>query len=112
MHIALYTLALTRTAAEHDIDFVNGILNEHFCPIFVLHGAIDTLALCEDRMIVDADTVIFRHYENFVRSERSREFAVTIQEIGDLDQKIDMIEKIMRVIDESNGGPIVLIDYF
>ncbi|QNV47861.1 hypothetical protein [Alphabaculovirus altersperidaniae] len=108
MRIVLYTMALT-SVEEHDVDVVNKVLNEYFCPIFVMHGIIDTLALCEDRVYEDSD--VFSYYENFLQSAESEAFAATIQEVGDIDQKIAMIQKIVSVITESDGV-IVLSDYY
>jgi hypothetical protein len=111
MQIALYTLALT-SVGEHDNNVVEKLLEDHFCPIFMMHGEIDTLALCEDRMYNDGAITTFQNYEDFLKCERSNDFAVTIQQVGDTSQKLAMVEKIITVFNENGAGPIVFSDYF
>ncbi|QEI03509.1 hypothetical protein [Spodoptera cosmioides nucleopolyhedrovirus] len=111
MRIALYTLALTNVG-ERDDDVVEKLLDEYFYPIFVMHGDIDTLAVCEDRVHEGADTTTFQNYENFLKCEQSKDFAVTIQQVGDTNQKVAMIEKIITIFNENSGGAIVLSDYY
>ncbi|CDG72374.1 Unknown (Maco41) [Spodoptera exigua multiple nucleopolyhedrovirus] len=112
MQIALYTLALT-SVGEHDNDVVEKLLEDYFCPIFMLHSDIDTLALCEDRVMCSDNTVtMFQNYEDFLMCEQSNDFVATIQQVGDTTQKLAMIEKIITVFNENGNGPIVLSDYY
>ncbi|ACI47402.1 unknown [Spodoptera litura nucleopolyhedrovirus II] len=111
MRIALYTLALT-SVGRRDDDAVEELLDKYFCPIFVVHGIIDTLAVCEDTVCVDGDaSPVYKNYEDFLRTPQSDDYAVTIQEVGDIDQKVAMIEKIINIVNENNGA-IVLADYY
>ncbi|ACI28742.1 agip40 [Agrotis ipsilon multiple nucleopolyhedrovirus] len=110
MRIGVYTVALT-SVASHNADYIDVLLRNHFCPVFAVHGIVDTLAVCEDNVYVDNNVTTFKYYENFLQSPLSDSVAVTIQEHGDLDQKVAMVEKIVRVMRDS-GGVIVLSHYY
>ncbi|QAT90316.1 hypothetical protein KM622_gp030 [Spodoptera exempta nucleopolyhedrovirus] len=111
MKICVYTLAVT-SVGPHDVDVVAKMLDKYFCPLFMIHGVVDTLAICEDKMYVDNDVRTFVYYENFLRKKYiSNRFAVTIQEYGDLNMKIAMIRKIVYIMTHNNGV-IVLSDYY
>ncbi|AYN44985.1 se25 [Alphabaculovirus alterspexiguae] len=111
MQICVYTLAVT-SVGTHDVEVVSKMIDKYFYPIFMIHSAVDTLAVCEDKMYVDNDVYTFVYYENFLRNKHvSNQFAVTIQEYGDLNMKIPMIKKVVYIV-TNNNGVIVLSDYY
>lgn len=111
MHIAAYTLALT-SVNDHNPMFVTSLLNEYFCPVFAAHGLVDTLAVCEDEKYTENNNITFKHYEDFLRSSDSNLVAATIQQHGDVNESVIMIRKIVRIMNETGGGIIVLSNYY
>ncbi|AAZ38200.1 ORF-34 [Agrotis segetum nucleopolyhedrovirus A] len=112
MHIKMYILAVTSVEA-HIAEVIDNLLLTYFCPVFAVHGILDTLAVCEDKVYTDDKrNHTFKCYENFLHTEQSETVAVTIQEYGDLNQKYDMIQKIVQIMEENDDGVIVLSNYF
>lgn len=111
MQIAAYTLAVT-SVADHNVNVINALLEMYFCPVFVVHGTVDTLAVCEDKIYVHNNNATFTCYENFLKCPYSQSVAATIQEYGDLDHKIAMIEKIASIMRQIGDGVIVLSNYY
>jgi hypothetical protein len=111
MHVAVYTLALTSVDYHHPA-YIDNVLKYYFCPLFSAHGLVDTLAVCEDKKYQERGEITFKYYEDFLHSPHSKFVVATIQEHGDIDQKLTMIQKIVRIMEETEGSIIVLSNYY
>ncbi|ABI35788.1 hypothetical protein [Ectropis obliqua nucleopolyhedrovirus] len=106
MHISAYTIELI-TRNFHNVDIIDTILKEYFCPVFVLHSRSSSCAVCEDQMCVHSDnSVTYKMYENYLQNERSNMTAVIVHEYGSLENVESLIVRCVERMGVSRAGDL------
>ncbi|AXS67774.1 orf108 [Cryptophlebia peltastica nucleopolyhedrovirus] len=68
MQIAAYILEIKTQLPGHNAILADTILKNHFCPLFVVHGANVSLAVCEDCFSLDDNGFVnFKNYDIFCK---------------------------------------------
>ncbi|QUJ09310.1 hypothetical protein Gyru_ORF115 [Gynaephora ruoergensis nucleopolyhedrovirus] len=97
MQIVAYIVVVT-TVHQQNEALVDFILSRYFCPLFVVHGFLNSMAVCEDSIYPEGNVTHFRNYENYLQSSYNSLSAITIQECGSCESSSDMIDEVCAIV--------------